>query len=155
MGDLLMNLKRLKVLNVVLMFLFSFLFHFMYEWFPNFFTSIFFPVNESIWEHMKIIFGSILVVSLVQIVICKYKDIGINNRFLEIICKGVFGIVFYLIVFVSVYLLIGENMFFSIGLMFVIYVVCELLGYKLLKYNDLRYKLSIVLIFSFMLLLEF
>lgn len=30
--------------------------HFLYEWLPGWGTAIFSPVNESLWEHMKIVF---------------------------------------------------------------------------------------------------
>ena len=61
-----MNLKKIKIINVIGVFALSFLFHFMYEWWPNVVTSIFFPVNESIWEHMKIFVSAILVWGLVD-----------------------------------------------------------------------------------------
>lgn len=30
--------------------------HFVYDWFPSDFTAVFFAVNESTWEHMKLAF---------------------------------------------------------------------------------------------------
>lgn len=30
--------------------------HFLYEWFPCNFTATFAPVNESVWEHLKLVF---------------------------------------------------------------------------------------------------
>ena len=53
-----MTLKKWKIISCIGIFLLSVLFHFIYDWFPNFFTSLFSPVNESIWEHNKIIVGS-------------------------------------------------------------------------------------------------
>ena len=61
-----MTLKKWKVISVILIFLFSSLFHFIYDWFPTFFTSLFFPVNESIWEHNKIIVMSFLVLAIFE-----------------------------------------------------------------------------------------
>ena len=61
-----MTLKKWKVINVISIFLFSSLFHFIYDWFPTFFTSLFFPVNESIWEHNKIIVVSFLVLAIAE-----------------------------------------------------------------------------------------
>ena len=55
-----MKLKNLKLLGVILAFLFCFPLHFLYDKVPSFITSIISPVNESIWEHMKILFGSII-----------------------------------------------------------------------------------------------
>ena len=74
-----MNLKKIKIINVIFLFVLSFLWHFGYNLFPNNFTALFFPVNESIWEHMKIIYGCILVGSVLQYFLCKKYKIKINN----------------------------------------------------------------------------
>ena len=34
--------------------------HFVYALAPNFVTAVFSPVNESLWEHVKIIFWPVL-----------------------------------------------------------------------------------------------
>lgn len=41
-----MNLKNIKIINVIGVFALSFLFHFMYEWWPNVVTSIFFQLMK-------------------------------------------------------------------------------------------------------------
>ncbi len=41
------------------------LLHFLHSLLPNFFTAIFSPVNESLWEHLKIIFWPLVVSALV------------------------------------------------------------------------------------------
>ena len=51
-----MSLKKLKILGVIMAFLLCFPLHFLYDKIPSFITSIISPVNESIWEHMKILF---------------------------------------------------------------------------------------------------
>ena len=38
--------------------------HFLYDWFPNPVTALFSPVNESLWEHGKLIFWPILAAAL-------------------------------------------------------------------------------------------
>ena len=48
-------MKKIKIIGFFIMMCLSFLSHFMYEWCDNFLFSIFFPVNESIWEHMKLL----------------------------------------------------------------------------------------------------
>ena len=30
--------------------------HFLYEWLPSAITALFSPVNESLWEHVKLVF---------------------------------------------------------------------------------------------------
>ena len=42
--------------------------HFLYDWFPNALTAVIAPVNESVWEHLKLLFFppllSLLILSL-------------------------------------------------------------------------------------------
>jgi hypothetical protein len=40
--------------------------HFVYDLAPNAVTAVFSPVNESLWEHLKIIFWPLLVAALVR-----------------------------------------------------------------------------------------
>ena len=114
-----MTLKKVKIINVVMFFALSFLWHFMYEWFPNFFTAIFFPVNESIWEHMKIIFGVIVFGSLISLMLMNKFKVKYNNFYVEVISKAVFGVIFYLLIFIPLYKWLGENMIISISLMLI------------------------------------
>lgn len=133
-----MTLKKIKIINVIFLFLLSFLWHFIYDWFPNSLTAIFFPVNESIWEHMKIIYYVIIIGSILEMLLCKKFDIKINNKYIEMATKAIGGIVFYLLIFVPVYLVIGENMFFALTLLLVTYIFVEWLGYKILLSNELN-----------------
>lgn len=54
------NKKRIVTGTIVILLL-SAIFHGIYEKFPNVVTSLLFPVNESIWEHNKLVFLSFLV----------------------------------------------------------------------------------------------
>ena len=42
------------------------LLHFLYDWFPNPIVAVFSGVNESTWEHMKLLFWPLFGVALVQ-----------------------------------------------------------------------------------------
>ena len=77
-----MSIRKLKIIGVVVAFFLCFPFHFIYDSFPSFVTSIFAPVNESIWEHMKILFGSIILSGGIQKIIVISKRLEFNN-----ICK--------------------------------------------------------------------
>ena len=69
-----MSLKKIKIISIFGIFALNFISHFLYEWMPNTLFSIFFPVNESIIEHMKIIFTSYLLYGLIDyFLIKKYK----------------------------------------------------------------------------------
>ena len=60
-----MNLKVIKILSVFGIFLLSFITHNGYDIFPNTLTSFFFPVNESIFEHMKMIYTDYIIWSII------------------------------------------------------------------------------------------
>ncbi len=131
--------SKKNIFMIIFLFLLSFLWHFMYDWFPSVLTSIFFPVNESIWEHMKIIFYCLFIGSVLE-----KKG---NNYYLNILVKPLVGVLFYLIIFIPLYLIFGESMFISISLMLFTYIIMELLGIKISKQEELNIKaLPIIII---------
>lgn len=131
--------SKKNIFMIIFLFLLSFLWHFMYDWFPCLLTSIFFPVNESIWEHMKIIFYCLFIGSVLE-----KKG---NNYYLNILVKPLVGVLFYLIIFIPLYLIFGESMFISLSLMLFTYIIMELLGIKISKQEELNIKaLPIIII---------
>ena len=130
--------RKKNIFMIIFLFLLSFLWHFMYDWFPSVLTSIFFPVNESIWEHMKIIFYCLLIGSVLE-----KKG---NNYYLNILVKPLVGVLFYLIIFIPLYLIFGESMFISISLMLFTYIIMELLGIKISKQEELNIKVLPIII---------
>ena len=49
------------IINSSIIFAMCFIFHFAYQVLPNFITSIISPVNESIYEHFKMLFMTTLI----------------------------------------------------------------------------------------------
>ena len=143
---IIMTLKKIKIINVVFLFLLSFLWHFMYDLFPNNIFALVFPVNESIWEHMKIIYYCLLLGSVLEFYLCKKNNIKINNFYIEAMVKSLLGVIFYLIIFIPLYLWLGESMVISIGLMLVTYVFMEFIGYKILVSEELNINILPVII---------
>lgn len=135
-----MNLKTIKVIGVFGIFLLCFLFHFLYEWLPNSLFSIFFPVNESIWEHMKLIYTSFVVYGIVDYILLNKNKIQFNNFLLQLFIIPIIAIILYLIIFIPIYNNFGENMIISIGLLFLVIVVEQLLSYHLLRYRKIKYQ---------------
>ena len=39
--------------------------HFLYDWYPHFLVGLFAPVNESVWEHLKLLFWPVIPAALV------------------------------------------------------------------------------------------
>lgn len=60
-------IKALESVSFLIASLLGTLFHFVYEWSgDNFFVGLFFPVNESTWEHLKLVFVPILLISVLE-----------------------------------------------------------------------------------------
>lgn len=133
-----MSKKKLKILGVVLAFLFCFPLHFLYDKFPSFITSIFAPVNESIWEHMKILFGSILLAGVIQkIIVVKYK-LNYNNICFSNFIGAISSIPIFLMMFLPIYIIIGENFPITIFIMFISIVIAEIIAYTIMNKDDLK-----------------
>jgi hypothetical protein len=69
-----MSLKKTRIISTIGIFLLCFLFHFLYHLLPNSISAIFFPVNESIWEHMKLLFSAVVFYGIIDyIILQKFK----------------------------------------------------------------------------------
>lgn len=130
--------KKLKILEIILAFLLTFPLHFLYDKAPCFITSIIAPVNESIWEHMKILFGSILISGVIQKIIVKTKKLNINNVCISNFTAAISSIPIFLIMYLPVYFAIGENLPVAIIIMFIVIVIAEIISYLIMKKEDLK-----------------
>lgn len=69
---------KFEIISFIICVGLSFLFHFVFEWTnKNVVIGAFFPVNESVWEHSKLIFMPYLIASFVL-----YFFVGHKNNFL-------------------------------------------------------------------------
>ncbi len=143
-----MTLKKIKIISIIGIFLLSILFHFLYDLMPSLITSLLFPVNESIWEHMKLIFTSTLVFSVIEYLLLKKYNIKFNNYFLSLFISSVISFIFYLIIYIPLYNTYGENMFISIFLLLLVMVIFNFISYYILQLKNNKYLnyLSIILI---------
>ncbi len=132
------KIKKLKILGILLAFLLTFPFHFLYDKAPCFITSIIAPVNESIWEHMKILFGSILIAGVIQKIIVKTKKLDINNVCISNFTAALVSIPIFLIMYIPVYSAIGENLPITIIIMFIAIVIAHIISYLIMKKEDLK-----------------
>ena len=143
-----MTIKKIKIINVVFLFLLSYLWHFMYDLLPNNFFALFFPVNESIWEHMKIIYYCLLLSSVLEFILYHKFKIKINNFYISSMVKSLLGVIMYLIIFIPIYKIIGESMFVSISLMLIVYALMELISLKILQSEELNINILPVIIIA-------
>ena len=128
-----MSLKKIKIISFFGVFALAFLFHFLYEWLPNNVFAVFFPVNESIWEHMKLLYSGFFFGSIIEYILIRKYNVRINNYILNTFIVMMTSILVYLIVYLPLYNLLGENMIISIGWLLIVISIYEIFSYYLLK----------------------
>lgn len=133
-----MNLKKIKIIAIIGIFLLSIINHFMYELFPNIIFSFIFPVNESIWEHMKILFTSILIYGLIDKYLLDKNQIKYNNFPFQLYFTAISSIPIYLVLYIPLYKLFRETPFISIPLLLIVYIIEECISYNILKQKELK-----------------
>lgn len=131
-----MKTKTIKIISIFIIFLISFITHNLYEWIPSFFTSIICPVNESIFEHLKMIFTSYMFWMIIELIL-KYKYKDLNNVISSNTFTAIFNIIVFLIIYLPIYYLLFENMFINLSVYFISLVISYFINYMIaLKNND-------------------
>ncbi len=133
-----MNLKIFKILSIFFIFILFFPFHFGYDIFPNSISAIFFPVNESIWEHIKLIFTTFMIYGIIEFVVYKKLNINVNNLVLSTIFSSLVCIVVFLLLFLPIYYRIGESMVIILILLFISIVISETISYRIIKKDNIK-----------------
>lgn len=111
-------MKKLWLVSTWGIFILSFFCHFVYELFPSPFTAIFFPVNESIFEHVKMLFTACIIWSIIEYFLLHMKKISLHNFFLSVICTSISSIFLLLIIYLPVYYRFGEHFLVTITILF-------------------------------------
>ena len=133
------------ILSSFIIFILSTLFHSLYNYLPCFLTSIIVPVNESIFEHMKMIFTSYMFYLLIKILFNKKRE---NNLISSFVIASLFNIVIFLIIYIPIYLLFGEKLVVTLILYFITILISNYLMYKIQnkKINNKINKYSVYII---------
>ena len=116
-----MNYKKI-IINTIIIFILNFIAHFTYTLIPTFFTSIFFPVNESIMEHVKMLFTTGVVFTFIS-----YIFIKDNNVFIKAFLRSLILCVILLILYLPIYYTIGENLPLTLVILFITILLEEIL----------------------------
>lgn len=130
-------MKKIKIFSVFIIFALCFLCHFAYDLIPNFITSIIFPVNESIFEHMKIIFTSTLIYGIIDYLLLKLNKIKYNNFFFQLFYTSFISIPIFLILYLPIRFIFGEYLILTLSLLFITYIISGIISYHLLKSKSL------------------
>ncbi len=119
-------MKKKIIVSTIILFILSFLFHsaFKYIKIPIF------PVNESIWEHGKMIMLSYLVLTLIDKLI--YKESNIFSNFISFIICMILDFVIFTPIFLYI-LKTHENMFITLLIYFICIIISLIIKEKYLK----------------------
>lgn len=151
-----MNLKKISFVGVIFIFLISFITHNMYEWFPSTLMLLFFPINESIFEHQKMIFVSYLLWGIVLYFLLLKNNFYSWNAILCAVLGSLLNIAFFLIIYLPVYILFGHNLIVTLTIYFLTIILSQYFSYQVLasykhykKSNILSLILTPIIIFIF------
>ena len=127
--------KKFVVINTILTFLVGFFVHNLYNWIPCTITTIF-PVNESLFEHMKLIYLSPIISSTIIYFIFKMKDLNINNYLFGLIVSTIFNIIIFYLVYLPLYYEFGQSMVMTLSIYFITLILSNYLYYLIIQMNN-------------------
>ncbi len=125
------KLKTVQIVVIILAIVFGTLLHFTYEWSgENRIVGLFSATNESVWEHLKLVFYPMLILAIVEYFVVKKEA----NNYIEAKSLGIFLAIAFIIVFYYTYTgIIGKNFFIIDILTFIISIILgEWVSYKLM-----------------------
>ena len=111
------------------------LLHFTYEWSgENSFVGSFSAVNESVWEHLKLVFYPMLIATIVEYFFVK----DVANNYVEAKTIGIFTAISFIVVAFFTYSgIIGTSIIVIDILLFIISIILgEYVAYRLMKRED-------------------
>ena len=109
--------KTMLIFDILTVSAFGVLLHFLFDWSgENSFVGLFSAVNESIWEHQKLLFWPTAVVSIIEYYALKKPDGFLLSRFVATIL----GMLFIIVVYYTFTGVVGKNIdAFNIALFYI------------------------------------
>ena len=104
-----MNIKKWQIFASIFCLILGTILHFAYEWFnSNGIVGLFSAVNESVWEHLKLLFYPMFFISIIG-----YFKIGrkLCNYWYTQMFGVVFALIFVVVFFYTYTGIIGKNFF--------------------------------------------
>ena len=126
------KLLKIELIVTILELILGTLLHFIYEWSGNnVIIASFSAVNESVWEHLKLVFYPMLILGVIEYYFVK----NIANNYIEAKAIGIFTAINFIVISFFTYTgIIGTNFFIIDILIFIISIILgEWTSYKLMK----------------------
>ena len=131
-----MNKLKYVLISSIIIFLFNFPAHFMYNWFPLKFIGFFFPINESIFEHLKMIFTSYCIFYLILSFF--KKKLNYQNLSTTLLISSLSTIISFLIIYLPFTLIFKEVFIVTIIILFLSICFGEYIGSFILTSKDYK-----------------
>ena len=149
------SILKFEIINTISILILGTLLHFTFEWSNNnLFIATFSSVNESTWEHLKLLFFPMLIST-----IAGHFYIKIHPNYLCVKTKAIILAILFTIIFFYTYTgIIGTNFtLLDIGSFFVAVILGEYYTYKKIKTNTYcnNYIASIILFVLFLFFIIF
>ncbi len=149
---------QVQIIAIIFSIVCGTLFHFVYQWTgENKIIAAFVPVNESVWEHLKLAFYPMLIAAIAEYFVIN-KSV---NNYIEAKTIGIFtAIIFIVVTFFTYSGIIGGNLMIVDIVIFVLSIILgEYVAYELMtrkNESDARSKtlaiaIILFLMFSFIL----
>lgn len=129
------QILKFQIFSIIFTFILGTLLHFTYEWSNNnSFVAAFSSINESTWEHLKLLFFPMLLTTFIGY----FGRLKFSSNYL---CSKTLGIIiaisFVTIFFYTYTGILGTNFaFLDIGSFFVAVLLGEYISYKMLTSNS-------------------
>jgi hypothetical protein len=130
-------IKKWEIAGIIFMIIAGSLLHFVYEWSGyNPIVGLFAPVNESVWEHLKLGFTSLLIFSIIEYFFIRAKT---KNFFSAKIAAALFQELFIVAVFYTYTFFTGKSiLFIDISTFIVSCILGQYISYRILIGRDSR-----------------
>lgn len=141
------SILKFEIFSTIFTFILGTLLHFTFKWFnSNPLIGIFSAVNESTWEHLKLLFFPMLITTIIGYFY--YKDTIPN--YLCSKTKGIMIALLFIIIFFYTYTgIIGSNIaVLNIGSFFAAVIIGEYYAYKKIQDNSQCNNLTSIIILS-------
>ena len=135
-----MNKKILKIIGTICAFIYAFLIYYLYDKFPNFLTSIFSPVNNSVFQYLKVLFGSIILAGVTQKIIVTIKKDKINNICISNFVGALTSISIFIILFLISHYTNIQNNAITILITAICIIIAEIISYILMNKREFKYE---------------
>ena len=126
------KLLKIELIVTILELILGTLLHFIYEWSGNnAIIASFSAVNESVWEHLKLVFYPMLILGLIEYYFVK----NIANNYIEAKAIGIFTAISFIVISFFTYTgIIGQNfLILDISSFMISVLIGEYIRYQVLK----------------------